>query len=170
MKTLLLALFVLISLNAQAKDLWTWMIAGDQRLIVECHKRQVVVIKSFDSELKLIERTTGEKGCEIFSVSHIQDQENVTVLPNIHINATVYGLDRLKRSPSKLVDWGAFDRLIYPAKLLAVRIQTKRLGKKLTKFLEYGEFPRSEKVSAGYFRNFVEQAQMANADFITLSK
>ena len=161
------------SLYAQVErpsDTWTWMIAGNQRLVVNCHSRGVVKINSFDSELAIIKRTTGDMGCKKFDVLHIQNADNDSWLKNIHINATVYGLDRLKRSPSTLIRLSLLDRIIYPIKLLGVRTQTKRLGKKLTRFLEDGEFPRTEQVSKDYFELFVEQSQIAHEDYLTLSR
>lgn len=156
--------------DERPSDLWTWMIAGKQRLVVKCHSRGIVNIDSFDSELALIKRTTGEMGCEVFDVLHVQNAENDAWLKDIHINATIYGLDRLKRSPSTLFRLSLFDRITYPIKLLGIRKQTKRLGKKLTRFLEEGEFPRTEQVSTEYFIRFIEQSQIAHEDFLTLSR
>src|SRR5690606_30339051 len=170
MKSLIFATILLCSHFLKAEDTWTWMISGGERLIVQCHQRGVDEIKSFNAELELINRTTGEKGCEVFDVVHVMDQENTAIFPNIHVNATIYGLDRLKRSPSTLIDWSLIDMAIYPIKLLAIRAQTKRLGKKLTRFLEHGEFPKTEKVSREYFERFIEEAQITIADFLTLSK
>tara|TARA_R110000868_G_scaffold143075_13_gene360793 strand:- start:475 stop:1005 length:531 start_codon:yes stop_codon:yes gene_type:complete len=152
------------------RDLWTWMIAGKQRLVVHCQSRGKVDIDSFDSELQIIKRTTSENGCEVFDVMHVQDDAREAWMSNIHINATVYGLDRLKRSPSKLMKMGFFDRVTYPIKLLGVRVQTKRLGNKLTRFLEHKEHPRTEQVSKEYFNRFVEQSQLIHDDFLTLSR
>lgn len=171
MKAYVALAVLLVSFTAHStEDLWTWMIAGKERLIVKCHSRGVVEIDSFDSELVAVRRTTGEKGCKTFDVMHVRDIEGESWLNNININATVYGLDRLKRSPSELVDWRFGDAIIYPLKLLAIRIQTKRLGRLLTKFLEMGEYPKAERVSDDYLRLFVEQAQIAHDDFLTLSK
>ncbi len=156
--------------DERPNDLWTWMIAGKQRLVISCHSRGIVDIDSFDSELALISRTTNENGCEIFDVLHINESENEAWLTDIHVNATIYGLDRLKRSPSTLIKPSFLGRVIYPIKLLGIRKQTNRLGKKLTKFLEYGEFPRTERVSEDYLRLFVEQAQIAHDDYLTLSR
>ena len=152
------------------RDLWTWMIAGKQRLVVQCQSRGKVEINSFDSELEIIKRTTGEDGCEVFDVLHIQDDAREAWMSNIHVNATIYGLDRLKRSPSKLMKMGFVDRVTYPIKLLGVRVQTKRLGNKLTRFLEFKEHPRTEQVSAEYFNRFVEQSQLIHEDYLTLSR
>lgn len=165
-----LLLPALYAQDERPRDIWTWMIAGQQRLVVSCHSRGIVDINSFDSELVLIKRTTGDLGCEIFDVLHVQNAENDAWLKNIHINATIYGLDRLKRSPSTLIDLNLFDRVIYPIRLLGIRTQTKRLGKKLTRFLEEGEFPRTEQVSTDYFNRFVEQSQLAHEDYLTLSR
>ena len=159
-----------VAQNERPKDIWTWMIAGKQRLVVNCHTRGVVNIDSFDSELALIKRTTGDMGCKVFDVLHVQNIDNDAWLKNIHINATIYGLDRLKRSPSTLIRLSLLDRIIYPIKLLGVRMQTKRLGKKLTRFLEEGEFPRTEQVSTEYFNRFVEQSRLAHEDYLTLSR
>lgn len=156
--------------NERPSDLWTWMIAGKQRLVVKCHSRGIVNIDSFDSELALIKKITGSNGCEIFDVLHVQDDQNDAWLKDIHINATIYGLDRLKRSPSTLFRLSLLDRIIYPIKLLGIRKQTNRLGKKLTRFLEEGEFPRTEQVSTEYFNRFVEQSQLAHEDYLTLSR
>lgn len=172
MKTLGLLGLMLLSVQVAnaAEDLWTWMISGQERLVVRCHQRGVVHIDSFDSELQLIQRITDERGCARFDVLHVQSAEKEAWLENIHLNATVYGLDRLKRSPSELIDWGLFSTAIYPVKLLAIRVQTKRLGNKLSKFLELKEYPRAERVSKNYFRLFVEQAQLAHEDYLTLSR
>ncbi len=170
---LLISTFVSFDVLSQVErtdDLWTWMIAGKERLVVNCHSRGIVEIDSFDSELGIIRRTTGDKGCEIFDVIHVRNDETEVWLTDIHVNATVYGLDRLKRSPSTLINLSFMGRIIYPVKLLGIRKQTKRLGKKLTDYLEHGEYPRTEKVSADYMRLFVEQAQLAHEDYLTLSR
>ena len=172
MKTLgLLGLmFLSVQVANAADDLWTWMISGDERLVVRCNQRGVVHIDSFDSELQIIQRITDERGCERFDVLHVQSAEKEAWLEDIHMNATIYGLDRLKRSPSELVDWGFFSSAIYPLKLVAIRVQTNRLGKKLTKFIEFKEYPRAERVSKNYLRLFIEQAQLAHEDYLTLSR
>lgn len=167
---ILLSSFGLSAQDERPLDLWTWMIAGKQRLVVRCQSRGVVKIDSFDSELEIVERTTGKNGCEVFDVLHVQDDVKEAWMSNIHINATVYGLDRLKRSPSKLIDLVFLDRVIYPIKLIGVRVQTKRLGRKLSQFLELGEYARTEQVSEDYFRLFVEQSQLIHEDYLTLSR
>lgn len=163
-------LLLSVQVTNAADDLWTWMISGEERLVVRCNQRGVVHIHSFDSELQIVQRITDERGCERFDVLHVQSEKDEEWLKNIHVNATVYGLDRLKRSPSELVDWGLFSSAIYPLKLLAIRVQTSRLGDKLEKFLELKEYPRAERVSENYFRLFIEQAQLVHEDYLTLSR